>query len=160
MSDIDESFFTGFGECVLGDVDIADTAPSRLSPLVLAFIGDSVYDVFVRGMLAQHVSGNVHKLHLEATKHARCASQADVIRSIYDELTEHEQSIVRRGRNAHSGYVPKNAIVSEYRYATGFEALLGYLFMCRNFNRLSYILNLAAQRVAVCSEKKKVSNAK
>ena len=158
MNDIDGSDLTKFGECVLGDSDITNVAPSQLPPLVLAFVGDSVYDVFVRGMLAQSISGNVNKLHIEATKHACCASQADVVHSIYGELTEFEQNVVRRGRNAHSGYVPKNASVSEYRYATGFEALIGYLFLCRDYNRLSCILKLSIQRVATRGERITAAN--
>ena len=121
--------------------------PSQLSPLVLAYIGDSIYEVFVRVMLTQNIGGGVHKLHMEATRYVRCSSQSDVIHAIFDELTEQERDVVRRGRNAHSGYVPKNANVTEYRYATGFEALLGYLFMKRSSDRLLYILRLAAQKV-------------
>ena len=99
-------------------------------------------------MLAQNVLGNVHKLHTAATEYSRCASQASVIREIYDELSDQERDVVRRGRNANSGYVPKNADVTEYRYATGFEALIGYLYIHREYDRLNYILNLAAQKVS------------
>lgn len=117
-------------------------------PLVLAYVGDSVYELFVRGMIAQNIAGNVHKLHTKATEYARSESQADVIKHIFDELTESERDIVRRGRNVSSGYVPKNASVTEYRYATGFEALLGHLYLNREFDRLDRVLHLAAQRVA------------
>jgi len=119
-----------------------------LSPLKLAYVGDAVYEVFVRSMLAFNINGSVHKLHMDATRHVRCDSQADVIHNIFNELSELEKNVVKRGRNAHSGYVPKNADVADYRYATGFEALLGYLFIHGEFERLSYLLNLAAKRVA------------
>jgi len=121
---------------------------SQLSPLVLAYIGDSIYEVYIRVMLTRNIGGGVHKLHMEATRYVRCSAQSDVIHAIFEELSEQERDIVRRGRNAHSGYVPKNANVTEYRYATGFEALLGYLFMKRSYNRLEYILRLATQKAA------------
>jgi len=122
-------------------------------------VGDSVYELFVRDMLAQSHNGNVHSLHVGATGFARCASQADVIHSILPELTEREQDVVRRGRNANSGYVPKNANVAEYRYATGFEALLGFLYMNGEFDRLHYVLDLAVKRVAGRFAAESVSNA-
>ena len=126
----------------------AQIQPRVYSPLVLAYVGDAVYELYVRSMLAHNAKSSVHKLHMEATDHVRCDSQADVIHGIYDELSEPERNVVRRGRNAHSGYVPKNADVSDYRYATGFEALLGYLFMRGEFDRLNYILELAAYKVS------------
>jgi len=121
--------------------------PSQLPPLVLAYVGDSVYEMYVRGMLAARIAGSVHKLHVEATEYSRCGSQADVIKNIEDKLTEHERDIVRRGRNANSGYIPKNASVTEYRHATGFETLIGYLYLSRDYGRLNQILGYAAQRV-------------
>ena len=119
----------------------------RFPPLVLAYVGDSVYELYVRTTLARGVTGSVHKLHTEATAYSRCSSQADVVRHIFDNLSKTEQDVVRRGRNAHSGYVPKNADVSEYRHATGFEALLGYLYLGGEFERLDQILKSAAERV-------------
>ena len=153
MKSIIKDFFTKFGERSYAksvDADVTQEKyiePSLLSPLVLAYIGDSVYEMFVRVTLVSNVDSSVHKLHTEATEYVRCESQADVIRNIYDMLSEKERSIVKRGRNAHSGYVPKNADVVEYRYATGFESLLGYLYMSREFDRLDYILDLALKRV-------------
>ena len=158
MRDIEVDYISSFGERVMGinenavdgiggQADGEPFLPAQLAPLALAYVGDAVYEVYVRSMLASSVKGNVHRLHTEATEYARCASQADVIRSIFDTLTEHEQDVVRRGRNTHSGYVPKNANVAEYRYATGFEALLGFLFLNRDFDRLNYILQSATRRV-------------
>jgi ribonuclease-3 family protein len=139
----------------------ADLRQSRLQPLVLAYVGDSVYELYVRGMLTRQTIGSVHKLHLEATEFARSASQADVIHNIYDSLTEPERDIVRRGRNISSGYVPKNANIAQYRYATGFEALLGFLYMNGEIDRLIYILNMAVNRVAIrCAESDSKNDAK
>ena len=119
----------------------------RFSPLVLAYVGDSVYETYIRTMLARGVAGSVHKLHTEATSYSKCASQADVARFIYDRLSIEEQDVVRRGRNTNSGYVPKHADVSEYRHATGFEALIGYLHLNGDNKRLNEILNMAVERV-------------
>ena len=124
---------------------IAITDPNLISPLVLAYIGDSVYELFVRTRLVFAVKGTVNKIHRTATGYSRSASQADVIHHIFEMLTEKEHDIVRRGRNARSGYVPKNANVTEYRYATGFEALLGYLYLTGEFERLIDILNNAVK---------------
>lgn len=126
---------------------MSDALQTRLPPLTLAYVGDSVYEVYIRATLARNVSGSVHRLHTEATAYSKCASQADVIRHINDELTECEKDIVRRGRNANSGYVPKNANVADYRHATGFEALLGHLYLNGDQARLNEILELAARRV-------------
>ena len=126
---------------------VAMTDPNLVSPLVLAYIGDSVYELFVRTRLVIAVKGNVNKLHRTATGYSKSASQADVVHHILDMLTEKEHDIVRRGRNARSGYVPKNANVTEYRYATGFEALLGYLYLTGEVERLIDILNSAVKWV-------------
>ena len=131
----------GFG------AEYGTACPDRLPPLILAYVGDAVYEVYVRTSLALNISGSVHKLHTEATKYSKCASQADVIRHIFDGLPEKEQNVVRRGRNANSGFVPKNANVADYRHATGFEALLGYLYLSGDKERLNNILDMAARRV-------------
>ncbi|MDR3119979.1 MAG: ribonuclease III [Clostridiales bacterium] len=141
------------GEALTGGLREADgncdgTAdPSLVPPLVLAYVGDAVYEVFVRTRLALGGDATVHKLHVAATRYARSASQAGVVHSLRGILTERESDIVRRGRNAHSGYVPKNANVAEYRYATGFEALLGYLYLSGQLPRLLEILARAADQV-------------
>jgi len=131
-----------------GDGRSAAAHFSHVPPLVLAYVGDAIHEVYIRGRLARDAFGSVHKLHVEATGYVRCDSQAEVIRSISEALTEDERDIVRRGRNAHSGYVPKNANVADYRHATGFEALLGYLYFNQNFDRLNHLLNLSYQRAA------------
>ena len=128
-------------------------AAAAISPLVLAYVGDSVYEVYVRATLAGTVGGSVHKLHTYATKYVRCESQSEVLHSINGTLTEQERDIVRRGRNAHSGYVPKNANIAEYRYATGFESLLGHLFLSGDIDRLDYIMALAYERATARIER-------
>jgi len=111
-----------------------------LSPLVLAFVGDAVYHLFIRTYLVSRHREPVNMLHNRATDYVKAAAQSDTIHSIYQILTEEEMGIVKRGRNAKSGTVPKHADVGEYRYATGFEALLGYLFLTKRHERLLQIL--------------------
>ncbi|ERI95060.1 RNase3 domain protein [Clostridiales bacterium oral taxon 876 str. F0540] len=113
-----------------------------LNPLVLAFIGDAVYEVFVRTYLVdQNRELSVHKLHVEAISFVKAHAQSELIKKIESELTEDETAIFKRGRNSKSGTVPKNADVQEYRAATGFETMIGYLYITEQNDRLNYILN-------------------
>ena len=83
-----------------------------------------------------------HALHIEAIKHVKAKAQAETLKKIYDDLTEKEQEIVRRGRNAENHHLPKNANVQEYMYSTAFEALIGFLYLTKQNKRLKEILEL------------------
>ncbi|MGE5627759.1 MAG: Mini-ribonuclease 3 [Solirubrobacterales bacterium] len=114
----------------------------QLNPLTLAFIGDAVYELFVRTHILNEKSQmSPHKMHVEAIKYVKAHSQSEIIKRIQDDLTEEEMYFFKKGRNAKSGTVPKNADVQEYRFATGFECLLGYLYVTQNNERLEYILD-------------------
>lgn len=113
----------------------------QLNPLVLAFIGDAIYEVFVRTYLVDKKRDmSVHKLHVEAISFVKAHAQSEIIKKLEDQLTEEETGIFKRGRNAKSGTVPKNADMQEYKAATGFEALLGYLYITEQTDRLNNIL--------------------
>lgn len=114
-----------------------------LSPLTWAYVGDCVYELYIRTNLVNQTNLKPHKLHIETIKYVKAKSQAKLLEKIYENLTEEEKDIVRRGRNAESHHLPKNANVQEYRYATAFEALLGYLYLTKKRNRLKEILALA-----------------
>ena len=119
-----------------------DRAQARMMhPLVLAYVGDSVYDLFVRTYLIHTYDVPVHQLHMKSISFVKAGSQSEVLHHIDGLLTEEEKGIVRRGRNAKSATVPKNADVTEYRWATGFESLLGYLYLTGQEKRLCEILN-------------------
>jgi ribonuclease-3 family protein len=107
-----------------------------------------VYELFVRARLASSVKGSVNRLHRLAIDYVRSTSQADAIKNMQAALTDREREIVRRGRNSKSGFVPKNADVVEYRHATGFEALIGYLYLRGETARLLELMGMAADRVA------------
>ena len=111
-----------------------------MQPLVWAYVGDCVYELFIRTKLVNESKMNAHKLHVEAIKYVKAKAQAELLTKIYDELTEEEQNIVRRGRNAENHHLPKNANATDYMYATAFEALIGYLYLSKQDERLKEIL--------------------
>ena len=108
----------------------------QFSPLTLAFLGDSVYEVMVREALLREANRPTRELHTMAVAHVRAAYQADAANRIADMLTDDEADILRRGRNASGISVPKHATPADYRKATGFECLFGYLYLCGRTDRL------------------------
>ncbi|HIV02455.1 MAG TPA: ribonuclease III [Candidatus Aphodoplasma excrementigallinarum] len=121
--------------------------PGQYGPLALAFVGDGVYELYVRTRLMRAGSLQANKLHRLATQYVKAGAQAASVRAILDKLSEEEGAVYRRGRNAKSATVPKNADVAEYRMATGFEALLGYLYLSGRAERLREIMELACGAV-------------
>lgn len=111
-----------------------------LSPLTWAYIGDSVYEMYVRTYLVNKTNLKPHKLHIESIKYVKAKSQADILKKIEDILTLEEKDIVRRGRNAENHHLPKNADPADYMYSTAFEALIGYLYLTKQDERLKEIL--------------------
>ena len=114
---------------------------NMLSPLTWAYVGDSVYELYIRTKLVNETNLKPHKLHIEAIKYVKAKAQAELLQKIYDKLSEEEKDIVRRGRNAENHHLPKNATVEEYKYSTAFEALIGYLYLTKQDKRLKEILN-------------------
>lgn len=115
---------------------------NTMSPLTWAYIGDSVYELYIRQYLINTTKLKPHKLHIEAIKYVKAGAQAKILEKINQNLTEEEQEIVKRGRNAENHHLPKNATVQEYMYSTGFEALIGYLYLTKQDKRLKEILKL------------------
>ena len=111
-----------------------------MSPLTWAYIGDAVYELYIRNKLINETNMKPHKLHIEAIKYVKAKSQAEKLNEIFDSLTEEEQDIVRRGRNTQNHHVPKNSSVEEYMKSTAFEALIGYLYLTEQQERLKEIL--------------------
>jgi len=109
----------------------------------LAFLGDAVYEVYARKRVFEKGQTNADKLHQMAVKYVRAEGQAKAIKSIFDDLSEEEQALVKRARNKKSASKPKNADPVEYKLATAFEALIGYLYLEENEKRLEEILELA-----------------
>ena len=116
------------------------------NPLVLAYVGDTVYHLYIRTMLCFESCGKtVNRLHRESVSHAKASAQARIAREIAEMLSDEERDILRRGRNAKSGTIPKNARIADYKLATGFEALIGYLYLLRKMDRMTQILDRAAE---------------
>ena len=117
-----------------------------LSPLKLAYLGDAVLDIFVRDYMVKNDLGTAGALHKKAITIVNASAQAAFIANALETLTEDETHVFKRGRNAKSGMIPKNANVADYRMATGFEALLGYLYAQGSYKQLDEILNALIQQ--------------
>ena len=116
-------------------------SPEQLSPLVLAYVGDAVYELYVRCQLVERGPTRVHQLHQEAVRLVRATSQARFLSRIEAELTEEETGIMKRGRNAHSGPPPRGTETVEYRLSTGLESLIGFLYLRGDLRRIEEILS-------------------
>ena len=113
-----------------------------LPPPVLAYIGDAAYELYIRLWSAGLEKGAIIKHHRRTVQHVKATTQAMILKNLSEELTEEEQDIVRKGRNAKTGSVPKNTGVVEYRMATGFEALMGYLYLSGQKDRMEELIAL------------------
>ena len=114
-----------------------------LSPLTWAYIGDAVYELYIRTNLVNKTKLKPHKLHIESIKYVKAKAQADILKELMEILTDEEKDIVRRARNAENHHLPKNSNVQEYAHATAFEALIGYLYLTKKFSRLKEILDFS-----------------
>lgn len=123
--------------------------PKEVSPLSLAYIGDAVYELYVRNYVMKDANMPVAKLHKKSTALVKAKAQSDIIYAIMDKLTDEEVAVYKRGRNAHSYTSAKNADIVDYRRATGFEALIGYIYLIKDEKRLNELLEMS---VAVKSE--------
>ncbi len=117
------------------EFDCKEVDVRTYSPLALAYIGDSIYDVIIRTVLVERGNQSVNRLHKAAIRFVNAGTQARMIEALQEELTEEEQSVYRRGRNAKTCSTAKNASVTDYRKATGMEALLGYLYLQERMGR-------------------------
>ena len=117
----------------------------ELNPLVLAYVGDGVHTLYVRLQELGKTTGKADKLHKAVTARVKAEAQAKSVQIIMDELTEEESDIFHRARNAHSHSMAKNATVVDYRLATGFEAVIGYLYLTGQRDRLEYLLTKSSQ---------------
>ncbi len=121
-------------------MDLPDTDLKTYSPLTLAFIGDVVYDLIIRTLVVENGNAPVNKLHRKVSSLVKAPAQMELFHRIEDRLTEEEMAVYKRGRNAKSFTSAKNASITEYRSATGFEALIGYLYLNNEFSRILDII--------------------
>ncbi len=116
------------------------------SPLTLAYMGDAVYELIIRTVLVEQANRPVNILHRNAVKYVSAGAQAKIVRALAEQLTEEEQAVYRRGRNAKPHTMAKNAGAEEYLTATGFEAVLGYLYLS---GRQERVLELVREGIAL-----------
>ena len=114
----------------------------QLNGLVLAYIGDAVYELYVRHRLLSKGNVKPNQLHRQSVQYVSAKAQAQTLLALLEQsiLTEEEQAVVRRGRNAKSATIPKNTDVQTYRYSTAFEALIGYHFLGNNEERMEELI--------------------
>ncbi|MFF3924724.1 Mini-ribonuclease 3 [Paenibacillus lactis] len=137
-----------FQEPAFGWFDFPPSKPVRLiPPIVLAYIGDAIYEVAVRQYLISRPNLRPNHLHRTATGLVSAKAQSRILAYLEPLLTEEEQDIVRQGRNAKSGSVPKNADVLEYRHATAFETLVGYLYYTGQQDRIRELVGKSIEYV-------------
>lgn len=114
---------------------------NNLNPLTWAYIGDAVYELYIRQNLIQNTNLKPHKLHIEAVKKVKAEAQSKILQQIEEKLSDEEKEIIRRTRNTKNHHLPKNSNVKEYMYATAFEGLIGYLYLTGKQERLKEVLN-------------------
>ena len=139
---MDNSFFNSVQE-YFGK---SSTEPGQYSSLALAYIGDGVFDLIIRTIILDLGSGKVNDFHRMTSNIVKAPSQAKIIRSVFDELTKEEMAVYKHGRNAKSATSAKNSSIIDYRVATGFEALTGYLYLTNRLNRALEIIKLGMER--------------
>ncbi|MDO5382276.1 MAG: ribonuclease III domain-containing protein [Eubacteriales bacterium] len=121
-------------------LDLKEVNPKQLSPLVLAYIGDSIYDLVIKTYIVTEGNTQVNKMNKKASSIVKAETQSRIIGFLEPMLSEEEESIYKRGRNAKSYTSAKNASISDYRRATGFEALMGYLYLDGKYNRMTELI--------------------
>ena len=119
------------------------------SPLTLAFIGDCVFDLIIRTVVVERGNRAANGLHKTKSAIVKAQTQAEIIEALLPELTGEEESVYRRGRNAKSYTTAKNASVGDYRKATGFEALIGYLYLQDEMDRVFYLVKKGLQEKGI-----------
>ena len=142
--------FLGFYKKTMG---MGPVDAGTYSHLVLAYIGDAVYEVMIRAKVVNKGSIQVNKLHKKSAELVKAGTQAAMIRLLEEELTAQEHAVYKRGRNAKSVTMAKHATMADYRTATGFEALVGWLFLEERFERLTELVSMGLEKIGAMEDK-------
>lgn len=142
---MEKSIEFGFEHYIQKIPGMSEIDTKECSPLVLAYIGDCVFDLIIKTMAAGRGNRPVHKLHEETSRYVKASAQSFMMRSMQEHLTEEEHAIYRRGRNSRTVSPAKNQSITDYRRATGFEALIGYLYLRREYERLTELVALGLE---------------
>jgi ribonuclease-3 family protein len=135
----------GIDSYIREQFDVPDVDIRTYSPLTLAYIGDGVFDLVIRTVVVGRGNTRASQLHQRTSRIVKAHTQAQIIGYLEEYLTEEELSVYRRGRNAKSPTMAKNATMSDYRKATGLEALVGYLYLTDQFERLVDLIRQAIE---------------
>ena len=120
------------------------------SPLTLAYIGDSIYDLIIKSLVVNEGNRQVQKLHKETSMRVQASAQSKMMRAIQEHLTEEEHAVFKRGRNAKSVSPANNQSITDYRRATGFEALMGYLYLKKEWKRMLELVKIGLESMDEC----------
>ena len=138
-------------EAIAKALKLETVDPRTYSPLVLAYIGDAVYELLIRTKVINQGSMQVNKRHKKSASLVKAETQANIIKAIQDDLTEEELAVYKRGRNAKSATTAKHATRMDYRMATGFEALVGYLDLQAQHDRLLDLIRDGLEKIGELS---------
>ncbi len=139
---MEKSMTFEFDDCMREMLQLKEVDVDSCAPLVLAYIGDCVYDLIIKNMVISYGNKPVHKLHEETSSYVQASAQSLMMRAMQPHLTEEEHVIYRRGRNTKSVSPAKNQTITDYRRATGFEALLGFLYLKKEYSRLMQLVKI------------------
>ncbi len=144
---MEKSIKIDFHDYIQDALQLNETDVRSYSPLVLAYIGDCVYDLIIKSMVISNGNKQVHKLHEETSQYVQASAQSKMMRAMQPCLTEEEHAVYRRGRNAKSVSPAKNQSITDYRRATGFEALLGFLYLRKEYERLMELVKIGLEHL-------------
>lgn len=136
-------------EAIKRDFDCREIDIRTYSPLTLAYIGDAIYDLVIRTIVVERGNTSANNLHKKAVRYVNAGTQAQMIEALQEELSEEERTIYKRGRNAKAHTTAKNASIIDYRKATGFEALCGYLYLTGKQERMLALIRTAIEKVGL-----------
>lgn len=144
---MDESVIWQFDEYLKDLFELKEVDINAYSPLVLAYIGDSIYDLIIKTMVVNEGNAQVQKLHQKTSSLVQASTQSLMMRTMQEHLTEEEHGVYKRGRNAKSVSPAKNQSVTDYRRATGFEALMGYLYLKKDWKRMLELVKIGLDSI-------------
>lgn len=139
---MEKSVMMDFHEYIRETLELPDRKEEVYSPLVLAYIGDCVFDLIIKSMVISGGNKQVQKLHEETSRYVQASAQSAMMRVMQPHLTEEEHAVYRRGRNTRSVSPAKNQSITDYRRATGFEALIGHLYLKKEYGRLMELVKI------------------
>ncbi|MDB2035973.1 Mini-ribonuclease 3 [[Clostridium] symbiosum] len=138
--------------CFKEAMKLKEVEAREYSPLALAYLGDAVYELAIRTFVMNHGNTQVNKMHKKTAGLVKAEAQANFYKVLEEELTEEEKAVYRRGRNAKSVTMAKNATMKDYRMATGFEALMGYLYLTEQMERMAELLGHGLKKLGELEE--------